>query len=58
MGDISSPSLTMALLVGLTAGVSSCMALVGGLVLGVSAQWSQQNITVSRWNKFEPHVYF
>src|SRR3989344_4398813 len=38
-GTGSSPSsLFVVLLIGLTAGVSTCMALVGGLVLGVSAR--------------------
>jgi sulfite exporter TauE/SafE len=36
-GDISSGGLVVALLLGLAAGVSTCMALVGGLVLALSA---------------------
>jgi sulfite exporter TauE/SafE/plastocyanin domain-containing protein/copper chaperone CopZ len=36
-GDLSSGGLFVALLLGLAAGVSTCMALVGGLVLGLSA---------------------
>ncbi len=36
-GDLSSGGLVVALLLGLAAGVSTCMALVGGLVLGLSA---------------------
>jgi sulfite exporter TauE/SafE/plastocyanin domain-containing protein/copper chaperone CopZ len=36
-GDISKGGLVVALLLGLAAGVSTCMALVGGLVLGLSA---------------------
>ena len=35
--DASSAGLVLVLLIGLTAGVSTCMALVGGLVLAVSA---------------------
>lgn len=45
-------------MVGLTAGVSSCMALVGGLVLGISAKWNQSHANGSRWSRFEPHAYF
>ncbi len=36
-GDISQGGVLVALLLGLAAGVSTCMALVGGLVLGLSA---------------------
>lgn len=36
-GDISQGGLVVALLLGLAAGVSTCMALVGGLVLGLAA---------------------
>lgn len=56
--DISSPTLGVAFLIGLTAGVSSCMALVGGLILGVSAKWNEEHIHTSRWHRFEPHLYF
>jgi len=56
----SSSSLTfsVALLVGLTAGFSTCMALIGGLVLGVSARFSQDNTHLTRWQKFVPHLAF
>jgi sulfite exporter TauE/SafE/copper chaperone CopZ/plastocyanin domain-containing protein len=39
-GDLSSGGLMVALLLGLAAGVSTCMALVGGLVLGLSAAYA------------------
>lgn len=38
-GDLSQGGLFVALLLGLAAGVSTCMALVGGLVLGLSASF-------------------
>ena len=38
-GDLSSGGLLVALLLGLAAGVSTCMALVGGLVLALSASF-------------------
>ena len=38
-GDLSTGGLAVALLLGLAAGVSTCMALVGGLVLGLSATY-------------------
>jgi sulfite exporter TauE/SafE/copper chaperone CopZ len=57
-GVADSPTLAVAFLVGLTAGVSSCMALVGGLVLGISAKWNADHAENSRWSRFEPHLYF
>ncbi|MHB8961230.1 MAG: urease accessory protein UreH domain-containing protein, partial [Candidatus Limnocylindrales bacterium] len=38
-GDISKGGVLVALMLGLAAGVSTCMALVGGLVLGMSASY-------------------
>ena len=34
------------------------MALVGGLVLGVSAKWNEEHLKASKWHRFEPHLYF
>ncbi len=39
-GDLSNGGILVALLLGLAAGVSTCMALVGGLVLGLSAAFA------------------
>jgi sulfite exporter TauE/SafE/copper chaperone CopZ len=51
-------SLSVVLLVGLTAGVSTCMALVGGLVLGVASRFSQEHPNASVHEKFFPHLFF
>lgn len=51
-------SLPIVFLIGLTAGVSTCMALVGGLVLGASARFSAQNPHASGIEKFKPHLFF
>jgi sulfite exporter TauE/SafE/plastocyanin domain-containing protein/copper chaperone CopZ len=51
-------SLPVVLLVGLTAGLSTCMALVGGLVLGVSARFSEKHPNATSIQKFKPHVIF
>ncbi len=51
-------SLPVVFLVGLTAGVSTCMALVGGLVLGASARFSEKNPNATSREKFAPHLYF
>lgn len=45
-------------MVRLTAGVSTCMALIGGLVLGLSSKFSQENRAASVLTKFRPHVMF
>lgn len=55
----SSPtSLLVVLLVGLTAGISTCMALVGGLVLGISARHAEQHPEAKPLEKFRPHIFF
>lgn len=51
-------SLWVVLLVGLTAGFSTCMALVGGLVLGVSARHAEKHPEASALEKFRPHIFF
>ena len=56
--DTSQGGLGIALLVGLVAGVSSCMALVGGLVLGVAARYAEIHPEASVLQKFRPHVFF
>lgn len=55
----SSPSnLSVVLLVGLTAGVSTCMALVGGLILGMSAEHASKHPEATAKEKFRPHLFF
>ncbi|OGZ17597.1 MAG: hypothetical protein A2V72_02350 [Candidatus Nealsonbacteria bacterium RBG_13_37_56] len=55
----STSSLPMFFLLGLLAGVSSCAALVGGLILSMSKQWLQmysgKNSTLE---KLQPHLMF
>ncbi|MFH0969183.1 MAG: sulfite exporter TauE/SafE family protein [Patescibacteria group bacterium] len=51
-------SLSVVFLVGLTAGISTCMALVGGLVLGVSARHSEKHPEATPLQKFRPHLFF
>jgi sulfite exporter TauE/SafE/plastocyanin domain-containing protein len=45
VGDLSKGGLVVALLLGLAAGVSTCMALVGGLILGLSAAFASARST-------------
>jgi sulfite exporter TauE/SafE/copper chaperone CopZ len=52
------PGLAGVLLVGLTAGVSTCMALIGGLVLGVSSRHAELHPEATMAQKFRPHIFF
>lgn len=51
-------SLPVVFLVGLTAGVSTCMALIGGLILGASAKYAEKHPYASAKEKFKPHLFF
>jgi sulfite exporter TauE/SafE/plastocyanin domain-containing protein/copper chaperone CopZ len=51
-------SLIAVLLIGATAGFSTCMALVGGLVLGVSAKHAENFPNQTVFQKFKPHLFF
>lgn len=51
-------SLPIVFIVGLTAGLSTCMALVGGLILGVSARFAEKHPTATPLQKFKPHIFF
>lgn len=54
--SVMGPSIV--LLIGLVAGFSSCMALVGGLVLSVTARYAQAHKDLKARERFVPHVYF
>lgn len=51
-------SLVTVLLIGLTAGVSTCMALVGGLVLGTATRYAQKHPNATNSERFTPHIWF
>lgn len=51
-------SLPIVFLIGLTAGISTCMALIGGLVLGTAARFSERHPSATALQKFKPHLYF
>lgn len=51
-------SLPVVLLIGLTAGISTCMAIVGGLVLGASAKFAEKHPEATVLQKFKPHLFF
>lgn len=58
MASGAGTDLASAVLIGLTAGISTCMALVGGLVLGVSARHAEKHPEATVLQKFRPHVFF
>ena len=58
LNSFSGNSGTLALVVGVTAGFSTCMALVGGLVLGLSARYAEKHPTASALQRFRPHLFF
>lgn len=54
----NSSDLLLVLLVGITAGFSTCMALVGGLVLSLSARHAERHPEATVGQKFRPHLFF
>ncbi|TSC58290.1 MAG: heavy metal transport/detoxification protein [Candidatus Peregrinibacteria bacterium Greene0416_19] len=51
-------SLTAVFTIGLVAALSTCLAVVGGLLLSVSAKWNESFHPTSRWDKFRPLLLF
>jgi len=51
-------NLPVVFLIGITAGLSTCMALVGGLVLGASARFAEKHPNAKPLQKFTPHIFF
>jgi len=47
-----------ALMVGLIAGISTCMALIGSLVLALSARHAQQYPYATAWQRIRPNILF
>lgn len=45
-------------LVGLVAAMSTCMAVTGGLLLGITAKYNSMHPNLPVMQKFRPHVYF
>jgi sulfite exporter TauE/SafE/copper chaperone CopZ len=56
--DLGSPSFGLIVMIGLVAGFSTCMALVGGLVLGLSAKFAEDHPQATSTEKFQPHIFF
>ena len=45
-------------LIGLVAAVSTCIAVVGGLLLAMAAKYDEQHPDVTGIKRFKPHLYF
>lgn len=58
LNNLSGSSALLALAVGLTAGFSTCMAVVGGLVLGISSRYAEKHPMATTSQKFRPHLFF
>lgn len=56
--NASNSGVAVALLVGLVAGVSTCMALIGGLVFSLAARHAERHPETTPLQKFRPHIYF
>ncbi len=56
--NFNQKSISLAVVVGLVAGVSSCMALIGGLVLALSVQHAEAHPESTRMQNFRPHLFF
>ena len=55
----SNSALPMFLLLGVVAGLSSCAALIGGLLLSMIKQWNELYIDEdSSFSKSQPHIFF
>jgi len=57
-GLASSGGLLVIVLLGVAAGLSTCMAVVGGLVLAISARHAEQQRTATTFGRLRPHLVF
>jgi len=56
--DGTEKNLFMVLIIGLVAGVSTCMALIGGLVLSFASRHAELHPEASKMQHFRPHLFF
>lgn len=57
-GLVQSGGLAVVVVLGLAAGFSTCMALVGGLVLAVAAQFTERHPDLDTRGRLRPHLAF
>lgn len=58
LGVSENMSYWVVFLIGLVAAVSSCLAVVGGLLLAVAGKYNESHPEMSGFQKFKPHIYF
>lgn len=56
--DTQNKGLLIVFVVGLVAGISTCMALIGGLVLGFASRHAELHPEATRIQNFRPHIFF
>ena len=56
--DMENAGVGLILVVGLVAGFSTCMALVGGLSLGLSTKFLESHPKATSQERFQPHLFF
>ncbi|MDE2019469.1 MAG: sulfite exporter TauE/SafE family protein [Patescibacteria group bacterium] len=54
----AAPTYPIVFVIGLTAGISTCMAMVGGLVAGFSASYAEKHEFATPWQRFKPNLFF
>jgi uncharacterized protein len=54
----STISYGLALVIGMVASISSCIAVTGGLLLAVAAKYNAANPSLTGIQRFKPHIYF
>ena len=54
----ATPTYPIVFVIGLTAGISTCMALVGGLVAGFSASYAETHQYAKPFDRFKPNLSF
>lgn len=58
IGGGNPSNLFIVFLIGITAGLSTCMAMVGGLILGISARHAEKHPEATPLQRFRPHLFF
>ncbi|MBI4140024.1 sulfite exporter TauE/SafE family protein [Candidatus Woesearchaeota archaeon] len=48
----------LAFILGIIASLSTCLAVTGGLLLGISTKYSEQHPALTKYQKFKPHIVF
>lgn len=58
IGVSDNMSLGFVFLIGIVAAFSSCLAVTGGLLVSITAKYSELHPNVKGFQKFKPHLYF